>query len=100
MPGNCCICGQMKSADCKISLHRFPKKPEIRKKWLDGLELTESDINSESRVCSMHFRDGNIKNIPSIHIGIKFADSSLFLGLLSTSCDTGDAEQGHVQDAE
>ena len=77
MPGNCCICGRMKSADCKISLHRFPKKPEIRKKWLDGLELTESDINSESRVCSMHFRDGNIKNIPSIHIGIKFADAVL-----------------------
>ena len=26
--------------------------------------------------------------------------SSLFLGLLSTSCDTGDAEQERVQDAE
>ena len=23
----------------------------------------------------MHFRDGNVKNIPSIHIGIKFADA-------------------------
>lgn len=37
--------------------------------------MAKSDINSESRVCSMHFRDGNVKNIPSIHISIKFADA-------------------------
>ena len=66
----------MKSADCKITLHRFPKKLKIRKKWLDGLELAESDVTVESRVCSMHFRDGDVKTIPSIHIGVKFADAT------------------------
>jgi len=68
MPNNC---GQMKSADCKITLHHFPKKLEVRKKWLDRLELAESDVIVESRVCSMHFRYGDVKTIPSIHIGVK-----------------------------
>jgi len=75
MPNNYCVCGRMKSADCKITLHRFPKKLKIRKKWLDGLELAESDVTVESRVYSMHFCDGDVKTIPSIHhIGVKFAD--------------------------
>ena len=31
-------------------------------------------ICAESRVCSRHFRDGNPKNIPSLHIGKSFSD--------------------------
>ena len=66
MPNNCCVCGSM--GRC---LHRFPKDPTLRKKWLDNLNLREEDIGSEARVCVAHFRDG----IPSLSIGWKFSDS-------------------------
>ena len=75
MPNNCRIYGRRtKSEDIHITLHRFPKNPIIRK-WLDGLNLTEDDITTESRICSMHFRDGNPKTIPSAHLGVKFASA-------------------------
>ena len=56
----------------KVSLHRFPKKQEACKKWLKGLSLTENDITENSRVCSMHFRDGNPSNIPSRSVRAEF----------------------------
>ena len=52
-----------------FSLHRFPKDLALRKKWFNGLCLQEGDVNAESRVCSFHFRDGDVKNIPSLSIG-------------------------------
>ena len=55
----------------------FPKNANIRKKWLGGLELSEDDITTDSRVCSMHFRDGNPKTIPSAYLGVKFASAPL-----------------------
>ena len=72
MPSVCCTCGRSKEKDPDISLHRFPKSPEGKKKWMDGLNLSEDVITPESRVCSRHFRDGNPKNPPSIHLGEKF----------------------------
>ena len=73
MGGSCIICGGKKNSQYKVSLHRFPKKQEACKKWLRGLSLTENDITENSRVCSMHFRDGNPCNIPSRSVGAKFA---------------------------
>ena len=55
-----------------ISLHHFPKDPELKKK---GLNLLEDLITLESCVCSQHFRDGNPKNISSSHLGGKFASA-------------------------
>ena len=40
--------------------------------WIDGLKLSEAAITPESRVFSRHFRDRNVKNIPSVYIGEKF----------------------------
>ena len=42
---------------------------------MHALDLTDGLITPESRVCSQHFRDGNSRNIPSIHIGEKFASA-------------------------
>ena len=56
----------------QVSLHRFPKKQELRAQWLSSLSLTESDVTEHSRICSMHFRDGNPANIPSHSIVVKF----------------------------
>ena len=62
-----------------FSLHRFPKDLALRKKWFNGLCLQEGDVNAESRVCSFHFRDGDVKNIPSLsigpHFGTEFSES-------------------------
>ena len=70
--GSCIICGKKKSVQ-HISLHWFPKKQAVRTKWLSSLRLTGGDITENSRVCSMHFCDGNPCNIPSHSIGEKFA---------------------------
>ena len=72
MVGSCIVCGKNKSSSHQVSLHRFPKKHELRAQWLSSLSLTESDVTEHSRVCSMHFRDGNPSNIPSHSIGVKF----------------------------
>ena len=72
--GGCCIlCGKKKSARHSVSLHRFPRKKELRDQWLSSLSLTEHDITVNSRVCSVHFRDGNPTNVPSRSVGPKFA---------------------------
>ena len=77
MPNHCIVCGGSKAKDPLISLYRLPKQPELRKKWLNELRLTDSKVNSDSRVCSRHFRYSNPKTIPSLHIGAKFAEPPL-----------------------
>ena len=73
MPNICCICrSTVRVSHTKVKLHRFPKHPELRQKWLDDLNLRSADITRDSRVCSLHFIDGNIKTLPSISLGIKF----------------------------
>ena len=74
MPNYCTVCGLSKAKDPSISLYRIPKEPELRKIWLESLSLTDDKICAESRVCSRHFRDGNPKNIPSLHIGKSFSN--------------------------
>ena len=66
------VCGKKKSWRHKIFLHRFPKDPVVRKAWLSGLHLTESEISPSSRVRNLHFRDGNSSNMPLLSIGEKF----------------------------
>lgn len=66
------MCGAMKKAN--TTLHRFPADPAPRKKWLDNLKLQEQDITSNSRVCSLHFRDGNTKTIPLSTLGRRLTE--------------------------
>ena len=56
----------------------FPKKFEIREKWLKALKLTENDLKASSRVCSFHFFGGERKknDVPSLEIGEKFGAKS------------------------
>ena len=73
MPNSCCVCGRMKGTDPGQvrTLHRFPADNKLRAKWLDSLHLKEEDISPHSRVCNLHFRDGNTKTIPSVSLGIR-----------------------------
>ena len=72
MPDNCIVCGLTKEQNPEISLFRIPKNTQIRNAWLKGLCLIPQDIKNVSRVCSLHFRDGNSKNIPSACLGKRF----------------------------
>ena len=69
MPNYCIVCGLFKNKDPTIPLYRIPKWPAIQKLWLEGLGLTQHDVNAESPVCSKHFQDGNPKTVPSVHLG-------------------------------
>ena len=76
MPNSCIICGHTKGKgdrQPKVSMHRFPTNEVRRQQWLVALNLTESDINEHSRVCSKHFLHGNSSNLPSLNIGRRFA---------------------------
>ena len=61
MPGGkyCCICKNMYKKDPQISLHHFPVDKDKCKQWLD-------------LVCSRHFLDDNVRNLPSLALGKKF----------------------------
>jgi hypothetical protein len=57
-----------------INFIPFPKKFEIREKWMKALKLTENCLKASSRVCSFHFFGGERKknDVPSLEIGEKF----------------------------
>ena len=69
MPGQSCrVCGNNQAKDPGISFHRFSWDPLVRSKWLEVFQLQESDLRPSTRVCSRHFPDGNVKNMPSVNI--------------------------------
>ena len=74
MPTYCMVC---KKEDVKgsVTIHRFPplSKPEKRQQWLKALNLKSEDIKSHHYVCSRHFRNGDTNNLPSLHLGKRFA---------------------------
>ena len=78
MPNSCIICHRTSRKFKDINFIPFPKKFEIREKWLKALKLTENDLKASSRVCSFHFFGGERKkkDVPSLEIGEKFGAKS------------------------
>ena len=73
MPGHTCIvCGNNPSQDPSVSFHRFPSDPERRVRWL-SVGMDETQLRSQSRVCSRHFPDGDVKKEPMVTLGKRFA---------------------------
>ena len=54
-------------------MHRFPVSGNRRQQWIEVLGLQEALILSHHHVCSRHFPNGDITQIPSLHLGKKFA---------------------------
>ncbi|XP_030756391.1 uncharacterized protein LOC115882462 isoform X2 [Sitophilus oryzae] len=52
----CIVCGSKYKKDTILSFHRFPKGPEIRKKWLDAIGIEDINVGPTTFVCSKHFR--------------------------------------------
>ena len=58
MPG----CNTKQDKNNGISLHRFPRDPEMREKWIIAIKR-EDKISSFSVVCSLHFRPKDFEPI-------------------------------------
>ncbi|XP_039306723.1 uncharacterized protein LOC105204077 isoform X3 [Solenopsis invicta] len=50
----CCLCKRKSTQDNKIILHKFPKDPSIRQKWIKACGLHDKDV-SRLHICSNHF---------------------------------------------
>ena len=67
------ICGNSRSKDKSVSLHRFPTDPTKRKAWIGALKLREGDVKAHSRVCSRHFPNADSSKTPDLALGKRFA---------------------------
>ena len=41
----CVVCGNTRAEDRGISMHRIPRNPTKREKWIDALGLDEGDLS-------------------------------------------------------
>ena len=58
-----------------MCLHRIPIKNEAvkREQWLTALKLQEKDIKDHDCICSRRFPNGDVSQVPSLCLGVKFA---------------------------
>ena len=71
---SCVVCKRTRVKG--VSLHRFPSlssQPARRRQWLTGLGLEEEQMLDHHRVCSLHFPNGDVSQVPSITLGRRFA---------------------------
>ncbi len=57
-------------------MHRVPRPnidPLKRQQWLAALNLTEEQVLDHHRICSRHFPNGDITQVPSLQLGKSFA---------------------------
>lgn len=50
------------------SLFRFPTDEKERKKWVERCRRADREVNSNDRICSCHFPDGNKEQGPTIFV--------------------------------
>ena len=74
MPSTCIVCKKTARKDEGVSLHRFPPKsePVKRQVWLNALNLKEDRIQDHHRVCSRHFPNSDVTQVPSLNLGKRF----------------------------
>ena len=70
---SCIVCKHTRARDPGVHMHRFPANPDKRQEWCEALCLQEKDLRSNTRVCSRHFPNGDISNLPSLSVGKRFA---------------------------
>lgn len=59
--------------DPSVSLHNFPANPTKKQYWCETFGVSLDDLKPYYRVCSRHFKDGNIENGPDPTLGKRFA---------------------------
>ena len=73
MPNSCICCGHVKGKGDKVAMFRLPADKTRRQQWMTALNLTEEEVNDNTRVCSRHFLHGDSSNTPSLDLGKRFA---------------------------
>ncbi|XP_071149867.1 uncharacterized protein [Mytilus edulis] len=71
MGWTCAVCTNTSRNTQNLSFFRIPKN-NLRKKWLNALNLEEEDVNTGTRICSEHFFAGEkvlSNGIPDLSIG-------------------------------
>ncbi|XP_025160568.1 uncharacterized protein LOC112589897 [Harpegnathos saltator] len=43
-----------------VKPERIPKKPQVRKKWLDRMDLNDSNVPENAFICSLHFEESDM----------------------------------------
>lgn len=56
----CYLCRRKASKGDRISLHKFPKNPVLRNKWIQACDLSLSDDLRYICICSLHFDADNL----------------------------------------
>lgn len=65
MPYKCSVKGCRSNYDStneKVSVFQFPTDENLRKKWLEMVQLNSEVLTNSSRVCCKHFDDQDIEN--------------------------------------
>ena len=70
---SCIVCKHTKARDPAVHMHRFPHNPGKRQQWCKALCVQEEDLQSDARVCTRHFPNGDTSNLPSLSVGKRFA---------------------------
>ena len=66
----------------KTSSTGNPKHSNVRSQWLSALALTDDIIWDYHQVCSHHFPNGDVTQIPSLTIGERFASPKKLLSAI------------------
>lgn len=73
MPSTCAIatCTNRSDKTQNIIYHQFPKKSDIRKKWIISCKRADNSFNAEnSRICSVHFQTSDyVRNLKAELLG-------------------------------
>ena len=70
----CVVCGNTTSKDPSVSFHRFQEVNDTRRaRWLRIFGMDESQLKSQSRVCSRHFPNGDSCSESVSTLGKRFA---------------------------
>ncbi|XP_034946606.1 uncharacterized protein [Chelonus insularis] len=56
----CYICRRKASKSDRISLHKFPKNPILRNKWITACNLSSNDNLTYIYICSLHFNSNDV----------------------------------------
>ncbi|XP_035207555.1 THAP domain-containing protein 2-like [Stegodyphus dumicola] len=69
MPARCCVpgCKENYKGQPKVSIFRFPRDPDLRKKWIMAIHRKNFQPTKASRVCELHFAACDIERVSEIY---------------------------------
>ncbi len=72
MPNTCILCKKSNRGKSQVKMMWFPSEKIKRKRWLEAIDLSETDISPNSPRYSKHFRNGDVTLVPCLGLGKRF----------------------------